>query len=158
MRKTGAKSALLLAEYAKKIFMIYRRDKIRSEPIIVESVEKNEKIEIIYKTNVTEIKGGKFVEELVLDNEYQGSNLLKVDGVFIEIGAEPNSKLALDLGVELDKTGYIDVDRKQKTNIEGVFAAGDITNATGELRQIITGCAQGVLAATSAYEYLKMKK
>lgn len=151
----AAKSALLLAEYAGKVYMVYRRDKIRSEPIIVESVEKNEKIEIIYKTNVTEIKGEKFVEGVVLDNEYQGSNLLEVDGVFVEIGAEPNSELVLDLGIEVDRAGYINVDRKQKTNIEGIFAAGDITDATGELRQIITGCAQGVIAATSAYEYLK---
>jgi len=151
----AAKSALLLAEYASKVYIIYRRTQIRAEPVTVEAVEKNDKIEIIYQTNVKEIKGEKLVEGVVLDNEYQASNFLKVDGVFVEIGAEPNNKLARDLGVELDEAGYVSVDPMQKTNVEGVFAAGDVTNAAGELKQIVTACAQGVIAATSAYEYLK---
>lgn len=154
----AAKSALLLAEYASKVYIVYRRTQIRAEPVTVEAVEKNDMIEIIYKTNIVEVKGDKVVEGVVLDNEYQGSNFLKLDGVFVEVGAEPNNKLARNLGVELDKTGYINVDSMQKTNVGGVFAAGDVTNAAGELKQIVTACAQGVLAATSAYEYLKTQK
>jgi thioredoxin reductase len=92
---------------------------------------------------------------VILDREYNGSNEFKLDGIFVDIGHIPQSQLAASLGVELDKKGNIMIGRSAKTNIEGVFAAGDVTDAP--FKQAITGSAEGVHAAYSAYEYLKAK-
>ena len=77
--------------------------------------------------------------------------MLKVDGVFISIGEEPQNRLAKDLGVKLDVKGYVIVDKQQRTNIQGVYAAGDIT---GGLRQVVTACAEGAIAALASTEVL----
>ena len=90
---------------------------------------------------------------VVLDRAHNGSSELDVDGIFIEIGADPNFELARQLGVELNEENEVIVDKMMKTNVPGVFAAGDITNGSGELKQTITAAAQGALAATSAYEF-----
>jgi len=83
---------------------------------------------------------------------------LNVDGVFIEIGAEPPTDFAKKLGLEVDDKGYIRVRDDMSTNIPGVFAAGDCTNAFGGVKQIIVAAAMGAVAATSAYKYLLGKK
>lgn len=148
---SAAKSSLLLAEHAKKVYIIYRRDKLRSEPIITEKIEKNKKIEVIYKANVKEIKGENMVNKVILDNEKE----LELDGLFVEIGSTPSTGFLKGL-VDLNENGYVKVDREQKTNIKGVFAAGDVTvGGCNRIRQIITSAAEGVLAATAAYEYLR---
>ncbi|UCH12270.1 MAG: FAD-dependent oxidoreductase [Candidatus Omnitrophota bacterium] len=148
---SAAKSALLLAEHAKGVYIIYRRDKLRAEPIITEKIEKNLKIEVIYKANVKEIKGEKMVNKVVLDNGKE----LELDGLFVEIGSTPSTGFLKGL-VDLNENGYIKVDCEQKTNIKGVFAAGDVTvGGCNRIRQIITSAAEGVLAATAAYEYLR---
>jgi thioredoxin reductase (NADPH) len=146
---SAAVSALLLAEHAKKVYIIYRKEKIRAEPINIEKVESNSKIEIINNANVTEIKGSNFVESVVLDNGKE----IGLDGVFIEIGTVPSLLLTHMLGVKTNEQGYIVVDNEQRTNIAGVFAAGDVTNQS--LKQIITAAAQGAIAATSAYKYFR---
>ena len=74
-------------------------------------------------------------------------------GIFIEIGADPRVDLARQLGVELNEKDEIKVDTEMRTNVHGVFAAGDVTNASGELKQTITAAAQGAIAATSAYAH-----
>jgi len=180
----GANAAVMsadhLARFAKKIYLIYRRKPLRAEPIWVERVEKNPKIEIIYNTNIVKILGesefkiqnskskfqNKFkiqnlklkTPELVggveLDNPYQGNKYLAVDGVFIEIGGTPGTELAKSLGVELDEKGFVKVNPDMETNIPGVFAAGDITNFHGKLQQIVIACAEGAIAAFSVYRYL----
>jgi thioredoxin reductase (NADPH) len=144
-------AALLLAEYASKVYLVYRREQLRCDPMYCERVEKNEKIEIIYGTNVAEISGGKFLSSIKLDN---GSEL-KVEGLFVEIGATPSAALAANIGVMVDENDYIIVDSSQKTNVDGVFAAGDITTACANLKQIITAAGQGAVAAFSAYKSLK---
>lgn len=154
---SAAKEALLLTQWAKKIYIIYRREKIRAEPINLEKVEKNEKIEVINNTNITEIKGNDDgVTKVVLDNPYNNNNELELDAVFVEIGRVPKSEIAKNLGVELNDKGEIKTDKGAKTNIEGIYAAGDVTDA--EFKQAIISSAEGVLAAFSAYEYLEKKK
>jgi len=154
---SAAKEALLLTQWAKKVYIIYRKEKIRTEPINLEKVEKNEKIEVINNTNITEIKGNDDgVDKVVLDNEYNGRNELELDAVFVEIGRVPKSALAKNLGVELNGKGEITTDKAAKTNIEGVYAAGDVTDA--KFKQAIISSAEGVLAAYSAYEHLEKKK
>lgn len=149
---SAAKEALLLAKYCKKVYIIYRRQKIRPEPINATRIEREPEIEVITNTNVIEIAGDQKVTGLKLDNPYKGSDILAVDGVFVAIGGIPNSKLAEKLGVKLNEKKEIVIDRSSRTNIEGVFAAGDVADT--EFKQAITGVAEGVHAAYQAYRYV----
>lgn len=156
---SAAKEALLLAEHCKKVYIIYRGDQIRPEPVnglIVDERVKEGKIEIVNKTNVVKINGSKFVESVVLDNPHKGSTELRLEGVFIEIGGDPQSDLAEKLGVKLNDHKEIVIDREAKTNVEGIYAAGDVCNT--RFKQAITGAAEGVFAAFSAYNYIGGKK
>ncbi len=149
--------AIHLASFAKKVLIIHRRDEYRAEPIRVERLRQNRKIEEILTNEVTEIKGQEKVEAIVSKNPYQGSQEIKVDGVFIEIGQVPSSVLAGQLGVVVDKQGYIEVNPGMVTNIPGVFAAGDIAAIEGGIhfRQFVTAAADGARAAAGVYQYLQ---
>jgi len=151
---SAAKEALFLARYAKKVYIIYRREKIRSEPVTTMQVEKEKKIEIIPNTIVTAIKGGQFVSSVTLEDvNTKKQREFPIDGLFIRIGGVPGSALAAKLGVKVDEKSEIEINRASQTNIPGVFAAGDVTN--GEYKQAITAAAEGVVAAYSAYKYVK---
>ncbi len=152
---SAAKEALLLAKYCAKVFIIYRRQKIRAEPINERRIEKESKIEIITETNVTEILGSERVTAVRLDKSHNGSDMLSLDGIFIAIGGIPYSTLAQKMGVELNEKGEIKIDRSSRTNLEGVFAAGDVVDS--EFKQAITGVAEGVHAAYQAYKYVNEK-
>ncbi len=152
---SAAKEALVLTQWAKKVYIIYRKEKIRAEPVILDRVEKSEEIEIINNTNVTEIKGKEMVEYLVLDKPHKGKNELKLDGVFVEIGRVPGTVLVKDVGVKLNEQGEVITNKKAETNVPGFFAAGDITDSA--FKQAITASAEGVAAAFSAYAYLQKK-
>jgi len=104
---------------------------------------------------VEEIVGNGKLEHLVLSKPLNGSTDLVVDGLFVEIGALPNVDLPKSLGVSLDSRGYIASDTMMKTNVEGVFAAGDTVNLFGRFKQDVTAVAMGAVAATSSYEYVK---
>ncbi|PIN85239.1 MAG: thioredoxin reductase [Candidatus Diapherotrites archaeon CG11_big_fil_rev_8_21_14_0_20_37_9] len=145
---SAAKEALLLAEYAKKVYLIHRRDKIRPEPINGERVKNNLKIELLLNLNVKEIFGEKLVKGVRF---VEGGELL-LDGVFIEIGAIPNSGLAEKLGEKITAGKETMIDKDSRTNVPGIYAAGDI--ADRHFKQAITGAAEGVIAAFSAYEYI----
>lgn len=153
---SAAKEALLLANYAKKVYMIYRGEKIRPEPINAKRIESNKKIEVITRTNVIEIKGDAKLSRVVLDREHKGERELEVDGIFVAIGGVPLSELAEKLGVETNEKGEIKIDRQAKTNVSGIFAAGDVTDAA--FKQAITGAAEGVTAAYSAYRHINEKE
>jgi len=149
---SAAKEALLLTQWAKKVYIIYRREQIRAEPINLERVRASDKIEIINNTNVTEFLGKDKVEKIMLDKDHDGSKELLIQGVFVEIGHRPNSELANQLGAKLDDKCQIIIDRSAKTNVEGLFAAGDVVDTI--FKQAIVGSGEGVLAAYSAYEYI----
>ncbi|MEK6862634.1 MAG: NAD(P)/FAD-dependent oxidoreductase [Nanoarchaeota archaeon] len=150
---SAAKEALLSSEYAKKVYIIYRGEKIRPEPINEERIKRNKKIIVITNTNILEIKGGKFVTHVVLDKKYNRSNILMLDGVFGAIGSDPLSGLAKKLGIKInDKKEIIINHATSKTNVKGVYAAGDV--ADKEFKQAITGVAEGVTATYSAYKYI----
>jgi len=154
---SAAKEALLLTSYGKKVYIIYRKEKIHPEPVNMKRVEgkiNEEKIEIIKNTNIKEIKGDDSgMTHVVFDNDYNGNTEFKLDGLFIEIGHIPLTELAKQLGVELDDHGYIKIDRDSKTNILGVYSAGDCADTS--FKQAITGAAEGTLAAYSAYQYVE---
>ncbi|PIN69687.1 hypothetical protein COV93_04470 [Candidatus Woesearchaeota archaeon CG11_big_fil_rev_8_21_14_0_20_43_8] len=147
---SAAKSALLLSKFAKQVFIIYRRDKLRAEPRTVDSVHAEKKISIIFKANVIEIMGDNVMNAVKLDS----GNVLELDGLFIEVGSKPDSELVKNLGIEVDKSGCIVVDAAMATNVKGIFAAGDITTGSNKFRQLITAAAEGAIAANSAYGFV----
>jgi len=153
----AAKDALLLAEYAKKVYIIYRGEEIHPEPINYEKIKKNKKIEIINNTNIIKINGNGFVKSILLDKKYKGSNELVVQGVFVAIGHIALSELAKQIGVKTNAHGEIIINHMtSETNIPGVYAAGDVTDKP--FKQLITGVADGCTAAYSAYEYIHKKR
>lgn len=152
---SAAMAAALLAEHAGKVFLIYRGAELRCQPASTDQLCKNPKVTIIYNTNVLEVNGDKKVESITLDKDYQNSKILKVDGIFVEIGAMPSSDLLNEIGVKLNEQGYIVVDQWGKTNVPGVYAAGDIISNTPGFNQIITAAADGATAVNAVYKYLK---
>lgn len=154
---SAAGAAIFLADLADKVYLLYRGEKVRAEKFWLDKITVNPKIEVISNMNVKEIRGEKKVEEIILDNKYEDSETLKVDGVFIEIGLDPNADLIKELGIKKDEAGYIIIDEAGRTSLEGVWAAGDITTGSNKFRQIITAAAEGAIAAKSIQEYLKIK-
>ncbi len=149
---SAAKEALILSQWAKEIYIIIRGERLKAEPVNLERVNNNNKIRMISETNVTSIEGSEHIERVLLDKPYQGNNELPVQGVFIAIGSSPLSDLAKTLGVKTNPKGEIIINRQTETNINGIYAAGDVTDT--EFKQAITGVAEGVLAVYEAYKYV----
>lgn len=146
---TAATEALYLKNIGVDVTLVQRRDKLRAEKFLQDSLVANN-IPVIWNTRVTEIKGEKFVSNIVLENVTDSStNTLPVDGVFIAIGYVPNNELAKKLGIETDDEGYIKIDKGYRTSVIGVYAAGDIT---GGFKQIVTAVGQGATAAEAIFE------
>jgi thioredoxin reductase (NADPH) len=146
-------SAVMLAKIAKKVYLIYRKEKLRAEPAWVEELARFKNSEIIYNANVSKVEGKEFVEKIALDTGKE----LDVDGLFIEAGVIPSTLLAKNLGVKTDENGFIEVDKEMNANIAGVLAAGDITNGSS-FKQISVASGQGAIAAYSAYKFLAKNK
>jgi thioredoxin reductase (NADPH) len=155
---SAAAATLLLAEYAEKIYLIYRGEKLKCDPAFQEKISASEKIEVIFDTNVREIRGedGNKVDKVVLDKKYNDSEDLEVQGVFVEIGSEPGIELLRPLGVETDEKNFIKVGPDNETNVPGIYAAGDVTTGSNGMRQIITAAAEGAVAAGSVYRKLQI--
>lgn len=147
-------AAIYMGDIAEKVYLIYRGPKLKAEPAWIEQLEKKSNIEVIYNANIEEISGENKVEQIKLDN----SKELKLDGVFIEIGSTPSKALINDLDLKTDQRGYIVVDAEMKTNVQGVWAAGDITAGEFKFRQVVTATAEGALAIYSAYLDTKKEK
>lgn len=152
---SAACSAIHMAGIAEKVYVLYRQDNLRCEASWKKLIEENPKIEVLTNTNIKEIKGGTKVEKIIVDSVFKNSNEIAVDGVFVEVGSDPNTKLAKDLGVECDEDGYIRIEPDGRTNIKGVWAAGDITTGSNKFKQIITAASEGAIAANSIQMYLK---
>lgn len=156
--------AIHSAEFADKVFIIYRKEQLRAEPVWLDELGKliqSGKIKVIYKTNIIEItarQGASVVGSVKLDNPYNGSDILSVDGVFIEIGGVPGTSLVKPSGVELDETGHVKVTENMETNIAGLFCAGDMVDRSAVMKQAIVAMAFGAIAAGSVYKYLKGQK
>ncbi len=155
----GGNSALIEAIYLKQIgckevLLIHRRDQLRAEKAYEDEAIKN-KINFLLNKKVIKINGKEKVESIMVkDTTSQEEKKIETDGVFISIGEKPQNQIAKDMKIKLDEKGYIVIDSKQRTNIKGVYAAGDIT---GGLRQIVTACAEGAIAALSSTEVLGKK-
>lgn len=154
---SAATAALHLAEFAGKVSIIYPSDDIRFDPTWSQKMDENPKIEKVCCSKVVEIKGGESVEGIVYEMDGTQKEI-PVQGVFIEIGAVPGVELAHEIGVKTDAENYIIVGEDQQTNVENIFAAGDVTTNSNKFRQIITAVAEGAIAAGSVYRKLKLGK
>ena len=155
----GGNTALIEAIFLKQIgceevFVIHRRDQLRAEKVYEDEAIKNG-VQIVFNSYVESINGQQKIEYLEIhDIKTNKKSKFHVDGVIVSIGEDPQNKLAKELGVKLDERGFIITDRQMRTNIKGVYAAGDIT---GGLRQVVTACAEGAIAALSSTEVLGKK-
>jgi thioredoxin reductase (NADPH) len=146
-------SAIYLANLASAVKLAHRRAQLRAEGALVKDLQA-QKVEVLWNTELKEIKGDVKVKSVILTNNKTGETQeTNVDGVFVQVGEVPNSQVAKEAGVELDKGGFIIVDDRQRTSINGVYAAGDVT--TGPVKQIGTAVGQAIVAATEAFCYIK---
>jgi len=150
---SAATSARYLSNVASNVKLVHRRSQLRAYSTSVEALKK-QNVEFLWNSEVKEIKGNDVVKSVILQHNKTGEiRELEVDGIFVQIGETPNTKFVKEAGVAVDKNGYIIVDARQKTNVQGVFAAGDVTN--GPVKQIGTAVGQAITAATEAFGYIK---
>jgi thioredoxin reductase (NADPH) len=147
-------TTLYLSGLAGQVTVIHRRSAFRAEESLVTDIAAKGNVKVMWNTEVQEIKGDKTVKSVTLiDNTTNQTSELAVDAVFVQVGEAPNSQIAKAAGVEVDEHEYIKIDITQKTNLPGVFAAGDITNHP--VKQVGTAVGQGITAALEAYGYIK---
>ncbi len=149
---SAMEESLYLTHHAKKVYVIHRRDQLRASKIMQERAFRNPKIEFIWNTVVAEVLGDGTVTGVRLKNVKTGEEkALELDGIFLAIGHEPNTKL-FEGQLALDEKGYIIVDKFQRTSVLGVFAAGDCHDHT--FRQAVTASGYGCAAAIMAERWL----
>lgn len=149
---TAVAEALHLAQLVKKLYIVHRRDDLRAEIALKDRLLSNPHVTPLWNTVVEKIEGDTSVTGLILRDLKENKTFkLDVNGVFVAIGTVPNSKIAADAGIKIDKEGYIVVDKNQETNIKGVYAAGDVT---GGVFQIGVAVGEGIIAGMSAFEYV----
>ncbi len=151
---TAMEEATFLTRFAKSVTVIHRRDSLRASKIMQEKAQKNPKIKFIWNTAVEEINGATAVESLTLKNLETGAKSeMKVTGLFIAIGHEPNTKPFVDI-LKTDENGYLVVEPgTTKTNVPGIFAAGDVADHV--YRQAVTAAGTGCMAAIDAERFLE---
>ena len=144
--------AIFLTKFAKKVYIIHRRNELRAVEILKDRVLKNKKIEFLWNSVVEKFIGKNKLEEILIRNKKENKTYkLKVDGVFEYIGWKPNSELVKDL-VQLDEKNFIITNFKMETSLPGIFAVGDVRNTP--LRQVITAVADGAIAAMYVDKFL----
>jgi thioredoxin reductase (NADPH) len=150
---TAVQESLFLTKFAKKVYLIHRRDKLRAAAILQKRALANEKIEMIWDSVLTDISGLTHVENITVKNVKTGDKKqLSVDGCFIWVGTIPNAQFLGD-SLKLDEYGFIIADLNMETSVPGVFAAGDVRNTP--LRQVVTAVGDGAIAAISAENYIE---
>jgi len=150
---SAVQEALYLTKFAKNVTIIHRRDKLRANKCLQDKAFKNPKIKFLWDSVVERIEGDGIVEKIIVRNVKTGElKEVKTDGVFIFIGMKPSTEIFKGL-IEMDERGYILTDENMRTNIEGVFAAGDCRAKL--LRQIVTAAADGAIAAVAAERYIE---
>jgi len=156
---SAMEEALVLTKFASSVILIHRKNTFKASEIMQKRVKENPKIKIIFNSEVTEVLGEVKVEKVKIKNNKTGEvSEMLVDGVFVAIGHMPNSKLFKDLpadrqGIDLDEAGFIKVRDHFLTNIDGVFAAGDIHD--NHYKQAITAAGYGCAAALEVGKWLE---
>jgi thioredoxin reductase (NADPH) len=151
----AVEGAAIAAQVAKKVYLIHRRNEFRATPYWVERVQLRDNVEFVLGRNVVEVLGDTKVTGVKIDKPWNNSDTIKVDGVFVEIGAVPLVDLPKRLGCEIDERGHMKVDAGMRSNIKGVFGAGDITSGSNHFAQFVTAAGEGSIAAHSVFNYLQ---
>ncbi len=150
---TAVQETLFLTKFAKKVYLIHRRNKLRANKSLQERTFANKKIEIVWDSVVSGIQGLSNVEEISVTNVKTGDiKNLHVDGCFIFVGINPNTQF-IGNSVVLDEAGFVIADLDMETSVPGVFAAGDVRNTP--LRQITTSVGDAAIAVASAEHYIE---
>ncbi len=153
---TAVQEALFLTEFAKKVTLIHRRDRLRATKVLQERVLSHAKIEIVWSSVVTGIRGENRVEGVEVSNKQSGEEReIPARGVFILTGIKPGTDF-LGGFLEMDEQGYLITDENMKTSREGIYACGDCRRK--QLRQIVTACGEGAIAAVAAQHYVDQTK
>jgi thioredoxin reductase (NADPH) len=148
---SACEDALHLANIGKKVYLIHRRDQMRASKIMIDRVLQNEKIIPVWNSEVIEISGNKTVEEITIKSKDNIISKLEVKGIFVAIGHIPNSSFVASF-IDTDSSGYIKTNRKLETNIEGIWAVGDVQDPY--YRQAITAAGTGCAAALEVERWL----
>jgi thioredoxin reductase (NADPH) len=147
-------TTLYLSGLAGQVTVIHRREAFRAEESLVSDIASKGNVNVVWNTEIQEIKGDKQVKTVTLiDNLTKKTSELAVDAVFVQVGEAPNSQLAKAAGIETDEHEYIKIDIRQQTNLPGVYAAGDVTNHP--VKQVGTAVGQGITAALEAYSFIR---
>ncbi|MGG0753298.1 thioredoxin-disulfide reductase [Brevibacillus laterosporus] len=150
---SAVEEAIFLTRFATKVTIIHRRDEFRAQKIIQKRAFENEKIHVIWDTVVKEIRGDNVVTGVLLENVKTGEQTeYPTNGVFIYVGMDPLTEAVKNLGIT-NEGGYIPTDELMRTNVEGVFAAGDVREKL--LRQVVTATGDGSIAAQNAQVYVE---
>ncbi len=150
---SAVEEAMYLTKFAKKVYLIHRREQLRAEKVIQNRAFTNKKIEFIWNTVVNEVEGDPVVSGLKLFNRKEDKNTyLKVDGVFIYVGILPNNNL-FESRIELNEAGFVTTNSLMQTNLPGVYVAGDLREKP--LRQVVTAAADGAIAGWSAEKWIE---
>ena len=156
---TAVEEALFLSNLCRKVYIIHRRDKLRAEKILQERLFKKKNVDFIWDSNVTEITGDldkKVIQSIFIKNKKNEINQLMIDGFFVAIGHSPATTLFKNK-LQMDNDGYIFTEpNSTKTDIEGVFAAGDVTDRL--YRQAVTAAGMGCMSAIEAESFLSSRK
>lgn len=154
---TAVEEALYLAKLTNKVYLVHRKNALRASKILQDRLMAEPKIEVIWNTVITEIKGdGKTMNAVSFENTETGEKgEIPSDGIFIFIGYSPNNKL-IPPGVRMNEQGYVITDEKCATNVPGIFAVGDLRQKFAN--QIVVAAADGCIAALAAAHYVEMKK
>ncbi|MGL4763129.1 MAG: NAD(P)/FAD-dependent oxidoreductase [Sarcina sp.] len=153
---SAQKEALFLSTLASKVYVIRRKGFFHGEKSVIEKVENNEKIEVMYNWDLVDVEGENLVEKAIIKNVITGEvKELKLEAIFGSIGRSPRTELVKGQ-VNMDAQGYIEIDSRKRTNVEGVYAIGDVTPT--HFRQITTAVADGTIAALDAAEYIEEMK
>jgi thioredoxin reductase (NADPH) len=150
---SAVEEAVFLTRFASKVTIVHRRDQFRAQKILQKRAFENEKISVIWDTQVKEIRGDGKVQSVLLENVKTGEQReFATDGIFIYVGMNPLSQPVRNLGIT-NEAGYIVTDEKMQTKVKGVFAAGDVREKM--LRQVVTATGDGSIAAQSAQHYVE---
>lgn len=153
---SALEEALFLTRFANKVYLIRRYDYFKGEKSLIDEVLNHNKIEVLFNEDLIEAKGKEFLESVIIRNtKTQKISELKIEAVFGYIGTEPKTKIFKEY-LQLDEQGYIITDEDMRTNIKGVYAAGDVRRK--KYRQITTAVADGTIALLDAEKYIIKKK
>ena len=147
---TALEDAIFLSNICKKVYIIHRRTTFRGEKILQDILNKKENVEYVLNSNVVKINGNELLESIIINTNNEEKEL-QIDGLFLAIGQIPNNSY-IDI-IDLDEKGYAIANEDCKTNIDGIYVAGDFR--TKKVRQLVTAASDGATAAINAIEYIE---